>query len=209
LKSKSLKSFIIAGIAVWLPILVTFVVLRFIVDLMDSIFSLLPRAYQPTQLIGYHIPGLGIIFSLTIIIITGIIATNYFGQRLVKSGESLLARIPLVRSIYNAVKQVVNAILHTNSQAFRKVIMIEYPRKGVWSIGFLTGNCNEEVSKVTGEQMIAVFIPTTPNPTSGFLVMVPKIHSIELDMTVDEALKFIISLGVMQPNLPLETEERL
>ncbi|MFI4963520.1 MAG: DUF502 domain-containing protein [Legionellales bacterium] len=174
-------------------------VLRFIIDLLDQTLALIPTAYQPEQLIGHHIPGLGVLLSLILLVVTGLIATNFFGQRIVRWGESLLSRIPLVRSIYNAVKQVIGAVLATNSGAFRKVLLIEYPRKGLWSLAFQTGTGNSEVNEKAKAEMISVFIPTTPNPTSGFLMMVPKEDVIELDMSVDAALKFTISLGVMQP----------
>ncbi|ASQ45919.1 DUF502 domain-containing protein [Legionella clemsonensis] len=199
MKSKVFRRYILAGLVVWLPIVVTFIVLRFIIELLDKTMALLPTAYRPDTLLGIHIPGLGVILSLVIIFVTGIIATNYFGQLLVSFGEKLLARIPLVRSIYNAAKQVIHALFATNSQAFRKVLLIEYPRKGAWSIAFLTGSTDGSViSAHTEEEMISLFVPTTPNPTSGFLIMVPKKEAIEIAMTVDEALKFIISLGVMQ-----------
>ncbi|MBI2786582.1 MAG: DUF502 domain-containing protein, partial [Legionella longbeachae] len=155
--------------------------------------------YQPEHLIGHYIPGLGVILSLILLLVTGIIATNYFGQRLVAWGESILSRIPLVRSIYKTVKQVINAVLSTNSEAFRKVVLIEYPRNGLWSVAFQTGAANHEINAKANQEMISVFIPTTPNPTSGFLMMLPKREVIELDMSIDEALKFIISLGVMSP----------
>lgn len=206
MKSKSLRSYLFAGLVVWLPILVTFVVLRFIVDILDNTIALLPKSYQPEQLIGMPIHGLGVIISLLLLIATGILATNFFGQRLMAWGEALLAKIPLVRSIYNAAKQVIQAIFATNSQAFRKVLLIEYPRKGLWSLAFLTGSPTPEVDKHTGEEMLSLFVPTTPNPTSGFLIMIPKRDAIELSMTIDEALKLIISLGVMQspPQLQIE-----
>lgn len=202
MKSKSLRSYLLAGLVVWLPILITIGVLRFIIDLLDQTMALLPHAYQPEQLIGHHVPGVGVLLSLTLLIFTGIFATNFFGQRLVSWGESILSRIPLVRSIYNAVKQVMNAVLSTNGEAFRKVLLIEYPRKGMWSLGFQTGSVSSEINlKSKEEEMVSVFIPTTPNPTSGFLLMVPKQDVFELNMSIDEALKFIISLGVMQPAL--------
>lgn len=199
MKNKSLRNYLIAGLVVWLPILVTFMVFRFVIELLDKTVSLLPPSYRPEQVLGLDIPGIGVIFSLLILLITGIIATNFFGQRIVLWGESLLARIPLVRSIYSAVKQVINAILATNSQAFRKVVLIEYPRKGLWSIAFLTGMQNTQLSAKLQEEVYTLFIPTTPNPTSGFLIMVPKSQTTELDMSIDEALKFVISLGVMHP----------
>ena len=162
--------------------------------------ALLPHAYQPEQLIGFNLPGLGVLLSLALLLITGVIATNILGQRIVTWSESILDRIPLVRTIYNATKQMIQAIFASNSQAFRKVLMVEYPRKGMWSIAFQTGAATEEVVKQAGIEMVSIFIPTTPNPTSGFLMMVPKTDVIELSMTIDSALKFIISLGVMQPN---------
>lgn len=199
MKSSSIRSYLLAGLVVWLPILVTIGVLRFIIDLLDQTLALLPNAYQPEHLLGHHIPGFGVILSLLLLIITGVIATNILGQKLVSWGESILAKIPLVRSIYNAVKQVLNAVISTNSEAFRKVLLIEYPRKGLWSIAFQTGADNKEINDKTSEEMISLFVPTTPNPTSGFLMMLPKQEVIELDMSIDEALKFIISLGVMVP----------
>lgn len=206
MKSKSIRSYLLAGLVVWLPILVTFVILRFIVDLLDQTMALLPRAYQPEQLIGFHLPGLGVVLSLLLLVITGLLATNFLGQRLVRWSESILARIPLVRSIYNAAKQVIHAIFATNSEAFRKVLLVEYPRKGMWSLAFQTGITTEEVNRHTGTEMLSIFVPTTPNPTSGFLMVIPKSDVIELSMTIDEALKFIISLGVMQPLSPAAFE---
>ncbi|MDR3442269.1 MAG: DUF502 domain-containing protein [Legionella sp.] len=197
MKTKLLRGYLLAGLIVWLPILITMGVLRFIIDLLDS---LIPNAYQPEQWLGHYIPGVGVILSLILLLITGMLATNYFGQRLVSWSDSMLSRIPLVRSIYKAVKQVINAILSTNGEAFRKVVLIEYPRKGLWSIAFQTGSTNTEINEKSKQEMITVFIPTTPNPTSGFLIMVPKKDAIELDMSIDEALKFTISLGVMQPD---------
>jgi len=198
-KSKSIRSYLLAGLVVWLPILITIGVLRFIIDLLDNTLALIPGAYQPDQLLGIHLPGLGVILSLLILVLTGVLAANFFGQRLVGWGESLLSRIPFVRVIYNSVKQVINTLLSTNSEAFRKVMLIEYPRKGMWSIAFQTGTANSEINTKTNEEMISLYIPTTPNPTSGFLLILPKHEAIELSMSIDEALKFIISLGVMHP----------
>ncbi|MGC1182608.1 DUF502 domain-containing protein [Legionella sp.] len=200
--TKSLRSYLLAGLVVWLPILITMVVLRFIVDLLDS---LIPRTYQPEQLLGHYIPGVGVILSFVLLLLTGMLVTNFLGQRIVAWNDSLLSRIPLVRSIYNTVKQVINAVLSTNSEAFRKVVLIEYPRKGIWSIAFQTGGVNLEISTKTKEEMISVFVPTTPNPTSGFLLMVPKREAFELNMSIDAALKYIISLGVMQSNTGTST----
>lgn len=202
MKSISFRKYLLAGLVVWLPILATFGILRFIVDLLDNTIALLPYAYQPEQLFGFKVPGFGVIISLVLLLITGILATNFLGQRLVTWSEALLDKIPLVRSIYNASKQVIQAIFATNSQAFRKVLLVEYPRKGVWSMAFQTGVTSSLVAEKVGEDVVSIFIPTTPNPTSGFLMMLPKKDVIELDMTIDEALKFIISLGMMQPVEP-------
>lgn len=198
MKGKLIRSYLLAGLVVWLPILVTFVVLRFIIDLLDKTLALLPNAYQPEQLIGMHLPGFGVLLSLVLLLITGLIATNLLGQRLVRWSEAILDKIPLVRSIYNATKQVIQAIFATNSQAFRKVLLVEYPRKGMWSIAFQTGVAPSDATDHTGVEMVSIFIPTTPNPTAGFLMLVPKSDTVELSMSVEAALKFIISLGVMQ-----------
>lgn len=202
MKGKAIRSYLLAGLVVWLPILATFVILRFIIDILDQTIALLPEAYQPQHLFGFNVPGLGVLLSLLLLLATGILATNFLGQRLMSWSESILERIPLVRSIYNAAKQVIHAIFGTNSQAFRKVLLVEYPRKGMWSLAFQTGLGSQEVTNRTGSNMVSIFIPTTPNPTSGFLMLVPKADIIELTMSIDEALKFIISLGVMQPLSP-------
>lgn len=199
MKSIFIRRYLLAGLVVWLPILATFGILRFIVDLLDRTISLIPSAYQPEQLFGVNLPGFGVLLSLIVLLLTGIIATNILGQRLVIWSEAVLDKIPLVRSIYNASKQVIQAIFATNSQAFRKVLLVEYPRKGMWSLAFQTGVADSAVSGHLDTEMVSIFIPTTPNPTSGFLMMVPKSEVIELSMTIDEALKFIISLGMMQP----------
>ncbi len=197
MRSLPIRSYLLAGLVVWLPVLVTIVILRFIIDLLDQTMSLLPTAYRPEQLIGMHVPGLGVLLSLVLLFVTGLLATNFFGQRLVIWSEIILDKIPLVRSIYNTSKQVIHTVFATNSDAFRKVLLVEYPRKGLWSIAFQTGIADNVVPKA-GKEMLSIFIPTTPNPTSGFLMMVAKSDVVELDMTIDEALKFIISLGMMR-----------
>ena len=196
---KYLRSYLLAGGVVWLPVLITIGILRFIVEILDGSIALLPNAYQPAQLFGLNVPGLGVIFSFVVLLITGLVATNFLGQRLVHWSEMFLDKIPLVRTIYNATKQMIQAVFATNSQAFRKAVMIEYPRKGLWTLAFQTGAASTEVMQHTGIDMISIFVPTTPNPTGGFFLMVPKTDVIELKMSVDEALKLIISLGVMQP----------
>lgn len=204
---KSFKSYMITGLVVWLPIIATLVIMRFLIDLLDQTMSLLPQAYHPEKLIGMKIPGFGVVLSLFILIATGILATNFFGQKFMSLSERVLDKIPLVRTIYNATKQMIQALVSTNSQAFRKVLLVEYPRKGMWSVAFQTGEVTKEIDNSTENPMVTIFIPTTPNPTSGFLMIVPKEDVKELEMTTDEALKFIISLGVMPPGAPKNSKK--
>lgn len=201
MKNFAIKKYLLAGLVVWLPIIATIIILRFLIDLLDKTISLLPDSYNPEALLGVNIPGLGVILSIIVLFITGILATNLFGQKLVSISEAILDRIPLVRTIYSATKQMIEAVVSTNSQAFRKVVLVEYPRKGLWSLAFQTGASFKEVGEKTNQQMLSIFVPTTPNPTSGFLMMVAKDEVLELEMSVDTALKFIISLGVMQPEV--------
>lgn len=197
--ANKMKKYIIAGLLVWLPIWITLAIINFIVKLVDNSLSLLPKKYNPSLLLGVDIPGIGLIFSFVIVLITGIIFTNYFGKKLISYIQGMVKKIPLVRSIYNSVQQVFETLFASNSQSFRKVLLIEYPRKGIWSIGFLTGDKMPKLPTIDKEVSV-VFIPTTPNPTSGFFMMIPKDEIIELDMTVDDALKMVISLGVVQPS---------
>ena len=194
-----MRKYIIAGLLVWMPLGITFLVIRAIVGLLDRTLLLLPEPYQPDNLLGMHIPCLGVLLAAILVLTTGMIVANFLGKRLVVSWEHFLARIPLVRSLYAAIKQIMEAVLSTDAQSFRKVLLIEYPRKGVWSLAFLTSDNLGEVQAKTSSEVISVFIPTTPNPTSGFIIMVPKDDVIELDMAVEDGLKMIISLGVAVP----------
>jgi uncharacterized membrane protein len=202
-----LRRYMIAGLLVWLPIWVTLLVISFVVDILDTSLQLLPHKYQPDYLLGFHLPGFGIILSIVIVLVTGIIANNVFGNKLVALAESLVNRIPLVRSVYTSVKQVSETLFAKDGQSFRKVVLVEYPRKGMWSIAFQTGNSTPVINGLIKESCITIFIPTTPNPTSGFLMLVPEKDVINLDMPVDVALKMVISLGVMQPNGKVVTEQ--
>jgi len=202
----TLRKYIIAGLLVWLPLAATVVIVKLVVDLLDNVILLLPPEYQPETVLGFSIPGFGIVLAISILLVTGMLAANLFGRRLVEFWEAILNRIPLVRSIYSSVKQISTTILDSNGKSFRKVVMLQYPRKGIWSIGFLT---NEDVSTdIDGlnEDFAAVFVPTTPNPTSGFIIMVPRDDFTELDMSVEEGFKFIISMGVIIPDGPIRTE---
>lgn len=190
----------ISGLLVWIPIMVTLLVLKFLVDLLSKSLLLLPMNYQPDYLLGFHIPGIGVIITVCVIFVTGMFAANFIGARFMRMGDAIVGRIPLVRSIYQGVKQVTQTVFAPGGQSFRKVLLVEYPCAGVWSIAFQTGGGSKDVENVLGgEPMVSYFIPTTPNPTSGFLMMAPKSKVIELDMSVDQALKFVISLGVVQP----------
>jgi uncharacterized membrane protein len=196
-----MRKYLIAGLLVWMPLGITFLVVKAIVGFLDRTVLLLPAKYQPDTLLGFHVPGLGVLLSVVLVLATGMIVANLLGKRLVVAWESLLARIPLVRNLYAGIKQIMEAVLATDGKSFRKVLLIEYPRKGVWSLAFMTSDSLGEVQDKTGEHVISVFIPTTPNPTSGFVLMVPEKEVIELDMTVEEGLKMIISMGVVVPEV--------
>jgi len=195
----TLKKYLIAGVLVWLPLGVTVLVVKLFVDLMDWTLLLIPLQYRPETLLGFSVPGFGVILSIIIILFTGMIAANLLGGKLVALWELILSRIPLVRSVYAAVKQLTETLFSSSGQSFRKVLMIEYPRKGAWTLAFQTGTEIGEAQRKTGEEVVNVYVPTTPNPTSGFFLMIPKKDVIELDMSVDEGLKMIISMGVVVP----------
>ena len=193
------KRYLAAGLLVWVPLLVTFLALRFLINFMDQSLLLVPAPLRPENLVGFRIPGLGTILSFVLLFATGVLAANFFGKQLIEGWERLLARIPLVSWVYSGVKQVAETLLSPQAEAFRKVLLIEYPRKGIWSIGFQTSGPLDEVQARTERDVIGVFVPTTPNPTSGFIMLVPREEVIELDMSVDEALRMVISLGVVVP----------
>ena len=197
---KRIRRYIIAGILVWLPIGVTIFLVRILIGLLDRTLVLIPQKYQPEELLGFAIPGLGILLTIIILLVTGLLAANIVGRSMVALWESVLERIPVVRSVYSAAKNFAEMVFSDSSQSFKKVLLIEYPRKGLYSLAFQTSSALGEVQGRTGEDVICTFVPTTPNPTSGFIIIVPRKDVIELDMEVDEALKMIISLGVVIPN---------
>lgn len=194
-----MRKYLIAGLLVWMPLGITFLVIRAIVGLLDRILLLLPKTYQPDTLLGFHIPGLGVALAVLLVLATGMIVANFLGKRLVVAWEHFLARIPLVRTLYAGVKQIMEAVLATDAKSFRKVLLLEYPRKGLWSLAFMTSDSLGEVQEKTTDEVISVFIPTTPNPTSGFVIMVPRQDVIELNISVEDGLKMIISMGVVVP----------
>jgi uncharacterized membrane protein len=198
-RPRSLRRYLVAGVLVWLPILAVVWVIRFLVQLMDQTLLLVPLSYRPEALFGFGLPGLGAVLAFVIVLVTGLLVTNLIGRQLVDYWEELLQRIPLVRSIYSSVKGLAESVF-SQEKAFRKVVLIPYPRAGVWSIGFLTAENLGEIDAKTGVASVCVFIPATPNPTSGFIVIVPRADVIELAMNVDAAMKMIVTLGIVMPH---------
>jgi uncharacterized membrane protein len=197
-KKRSLRRYLVAGILVWLPILATFWVVTFIIHLMDWTLVLLPPAYRPQALLGFALPGFGAVVAFAVVLVTGLLVTNLIGRQLMAYGEELLNRIPVIRSVYGGVKSFTESVF-SQSSSFRKVVIIEYPRKGVWSIGFLTAENVPEITERTGETHSCVYISNALNPTAGFIVIVPRNELIELDMSVDAAMKMIVTCGVVVP----------
>jgi uncharacterized membrane protein len=204
----SLRRYLVAGVLVWLPILATIWVVSFMLRLMDSTLLLLPASLRPQALVGFALPGAGLVFALIVLLLTGLLVTNLIGRRLIIWGEELLNRIPVVRSVYGGVKSFAESVF-SQSSAFRKVVMVEYPRAGVWSLGFLTAEDVPEVSEKLGEPHSAVYISAALNATAGYLVIVPRRQVVELDMTVDSAMKMIITCGVVVPPHPATESHHL
>ena len=199
MRGQLIKRYFITGLLIWVPLAITAWVLSLIASAADQTLRLLPESVQPLHLLGFDIPGAGVVLTLLIILTTGLLAANFIGQRLVSWWEKLLARIPVVNSIYNSVKQVSDTLFSSSGNAFRKALLIQYPREGSWTIAFLTGKPGGDVANHLKDDYVSVYVPTTPNPTSGFFLMLLKRDVIELDMAVDEALKYIISMGVVAP----------
>lgn len=191
-----MKRYFITGLLIWVPLGITLWVLDLLIGTMDQSLTLLPAAWQPRAWIGVHVPGLGVILTLVVILLTGVFATNFFGQKIIDAWERLLVRIPVVKSIYGGVKQVSDTLLAGNGHAFRKVLLVRYPHPQAWSLAFQT-NVPDEVARALPEDHVAVFIPTTPSPVNGFYFYVRRSEVIELDISVDRALKYIISMGVV------------
>jgi len=204
---KKLRRIIVAGLLVWLPLGITIFVIKILIDLLGQTYLLIPEALRPETLFGVTIPGFGIIMAIIILFGTGLVAANYLGKTLVETWEKLLDKIPLVRSIYSPLKKFAELVLSDQTQSFSKVLLIQYPRKGVYSLCFQTSKDVGEIQEKSGEDVVCVFIPTTPNPTSGYIIMVPKDEVIELNMSVEDALKMIISLGVVVPSSDIDLTE--
>ena len=197
-----LKRYFITGLLIWVPLAITAWVLSLIVRTMDQSLLLLPRAIQPEQLLGLYIPGIGALLTLLVVFLTGLVTANIIGQRLVRFWEALLSRIPVVKSIYYSVKQVSDTLFSGSGEAFRKVLLVRYPHPEAWAVAFQTGTPTTDVSRHCGaDELVSVFIPTAPSPVNGFFFFVRKCDTVELDMSVDDALKYIVSMGVVAPPL--------
>lgn len=195
----TLRRYLIAGLLVWAPLLITGWMVVTLVGLMDQTLLLLPPEYRPDAVLPFHVPGLGVILALSVLLFTGIIAANILGRRLVGLWESMLDRIPLVRSVYSAAKQLLQTVFSNDSKSFRKVLLVEYPSKGLWTLAFLAGDPVGEIQAKTEKEMLTVYVPTAPNPTSGYVIFVPRDEVVELDMGVEDAMRMIISLGMVVP----------
>jgi uncharacterized membrane protein len=194
-----MKKYLITGLLIWIPLAITIWVLDLIVSTMDQSLQLLPWQVQPHALFGRQIPGLGVVLTVVTVFVTGVLASNILGRRLLQFWEYILGRIPVVKTIYSGVKQVSDTLFAPGGQAFRKALLVQYPRPGSWTIAFLTGKPGGDVANHLHGEYLSVYLPTTPNPTSGFFLMMPKADVIELDMSVDDALKYVISMGVVAP----------
>ena len=194
-----MKRYFITGLLIWIPLIITIWVLKFIFDVLDQSLLLLPIAFQTESWLGFHIPGLGAILTIATVLATGFLATNFVGAQLVEWWHDVLQRIPVVNSIYSSVKQISDTLFSSSGQAFRKALLVQWPMPGTWTIAFLTGTPGGDVTRHVPPDCVSVYVPTTPNPTGGYFVIVARKDVIELDMSVDQALKYIISMGVVPP----------
>jgi uncharacterized membrane protein len=195
----ALRKWLVAGLLAIVPVAITIAVLRWIVQTLDSTLQILPEAWQPDRLLGVHIPGLGVVLTLAILLVVGAVVSNFFGRKILQWGDHLVTRIPVVRSIYSSVKQVSDTLFSPGGNAFRKAVLVQWPRADVWTIAFVTGTPGGDVTNYLVGDYVSVYVPTTPNPTGGYFVMLRKSDCIELKMSVDEALKYVISMGVVAP----------
>ncbi len=195
-----LRKYFITGLLILVPLAITLWVIHSVIGVMDQSLLLLPIEWRPEALLGVHVPGVGTILTLLIILLTGILARNFIGDYVLSAWEAILNRIPIVNSIYSSVKQVSDTLLSSEGNAFRTAVLVQYPRAGVWTIAFVTGAPSQEVQKHLQGEFVNIYVPTTPNPTSGFFLMVPRAELIELEMSVEVALKHIVSMGVVAPD---------
>ncbi len=197
----ALRKWLLAGLLVVVPVAITIGVLQWVIGTLDGTLLILPEAWQPDRLIGVHIPGFGVLLTLAILLSVGAVVSNFMGKKLVLWGDTLVSRIPVVRSIYSSVKQVSDTLFSPSGNAFRTAVLIQWPRPDVWTVGFVTGAPGGDVANYLVGDYVSVYVPTTPNPTGGYFVMLRKSDCVELKMSVDEALKYVISMGVVAPRL--------
>jgi uncharacterized membrane protein len=197
--ARALRNYLIAGLLIWIPIMVTVWVVRFLSGILDNSIVLLPPSWRPEAMFGQYIPGFGIVLSIFVLLLTGVLVRNLFGEKIVESVEGLIRRIPVVGPVYGGAKTFSETVLTDKGTSFKQVVMVEFPRKGAWSIGFLMSENFAEVRARTGADMVNVFVPTTPNPTTGFLIVVHRSEVMFMDTTVDDAFKMIFTLGVITP----------
>lgn len=193
------RKWLLAGLLVIVPVATTVWVLEWIISTLDKTLLILPTAWHPDKLIGFHIPGFGVLLALAILLVLGATASNFFGNKMLRWWDALLNRIPIVRSIYSGVKQVSDTLFSESGNAFRKAVLVQWPREGVWTIAFVTGSPGGDAANYLQGDYLSVYVPTTPNPTGGYFVMLKTSDCIELKMSVDEALKYIVSMGVVVP----------
>jgi uncharacterized membrane protein len=193
------KKYLITGLLIWIPLVITLWVLNLVVTTLDQVLLLLPNNLRTENWLGLHVPGLGVLLTLGIVLLTGVAAANFIGARLVQFWHGILNRIPVVNSIYSSVKQVSDTLFSSSGQAFRKALLVRWPHQGMWTIAFLTGTPGGDVARHLEGDYVSVYVPTTPNPTGGYFVMLRREDVIELDLSVDEALKYIISMGTVAP----------
>ncbi|MDO8456107.1 MAG: DUF502 domain-containing protein [Burkholderiaceae bacterium] len=198
----ALRKWLFAGLLVIVPVAITIWVLEWMLSTLDKTLLILPAAWHPDKLIGFHIPGFGVLLSLSILLVVGAVVSNFLGRKLMDWSDALLGRIPVVRSIYSSVKQVSDTLFSDGGSAFRKAVLVQWPRPDVWTIAFVTGMPGGDVKNYLNDEYLSVYVPTTPNPTGGYFVMLKKSDCIELKMSVDEALKYIVSMGVVSPHDP-------
>lgn len=197
----ALRKWLLSGLLVIVPVVITFLVLEWVVGLLDQTLQILPMAWHPDRVLGVHIPGFGVILTLAILLVVGATVSNFIGKKLVQWGDAVVTRIPVVRSIYSSVKQVSDTLFSENGNAFRKAVLVQWPREGIWTVAFVTGAPGGDVATYLREdEFLSVYVPTTPNPTGGYFVMLRKSDCIELNMSVDEALKYVVSMGVVVPS---------
>ena len=208
---KALKKYLITGILVWLPIAVTLWVITYIVSASDQLINLLPEHWQPMHLIGFNIPGLGVIVAVLVLFVTGLFGANVLGRRIIAAWDALLGRIPVVKSIYSSVKKVSESLLSDSRQSFKTPVLVPFPQPDIWTLAFVSGNIPDNIrqSLPEGGEYLSVYVPTTPNPTGGYYIMVRKSDVRTLDMSVDDALKYVISLGMVLPEAPKHLQHSL